>query len=138
MEIAEKERLLLIGKKGLICGLTLEILELVNDSRNSLEIKKKMTTILSELSAIAYYSDSKNYDLNAITDLAGNIFDLLRHYPAKVIEDVMPDYWKELIVRRIELFCNVANSIRFDFTKKGFKIVLPKIKNINLGIITNK
>jgi len=97
-----------------------------------------MTNILSELSAIASYSDFKNYDLNAITDLAGNIFDLLTDYPAKVIEDIIPNYWKELIVRRIEFFCNAVNSIRFDFTKKGFKIILPKIKNINLGFITNR
>jgi hypothetical protein len=136
MEITEKERLMLIRKKEGICELTLEILDMVNDPRNSLEIKKKMTTILSELNAIASYSDSKNYDLNAITDLAGNIFNLLTDYPAKVIEDIIPNYWKELISRRIEFFCNAANSISFNFTKKGFKIILPK--NLNLGVITNK
>lgn len=136
MEITEKERLMLVKKKELICGLTLKVLDLIDDPKNSLEIKKNLTTILSELSVIASYSDSKNYDLDAITNLAWNIFKLLSQYPAKVIEDIIPNYWKELIIPRIESFCNAVNSIRFDFTKKGFKIVLPK--NLNLGFITNK
>ena len=48
-----------------------------------------------------------------------------------------PVFWKNDIVFRIELFCNYANSIRFGFTKKDFKIHFPKI-NLNLGNITNK
>lgn len=38
----------------------------------------------------------------------------------------------------LEAYCNTVNSIRFDFTKKSFRIVLPKIKNLNVGSITNK
>lgn len=38
----------------------------------------------------------------------------------------------------IEKTCNFANSVRFGFTKKGLKIVLPKIKNLNLGYNVNE
>jgi hypothetical protein len=37
----------------------------------------------------------------------------------------------------IETACNSANSMKFDFTKKGLKIHFPKI-NLNIGPITNE
>jgi hypothetical protein len=49
MQISETERLLLRKDRESICGATLEILELVNDPKNSLAIKKKMSIILSLL-----------------------------------------------------------------------------------------
>jgi hypothetical protein len=119
MELTEKERLMLIKKKEIICGLTLEILDMASDSDNELEIKKKITAILSELNAIASYSDSKNYDLDQFTKGVNGIFNLMSREKWNGVWTLSP--------RAIEITCNYANSVRFDFTKKDFKITLPKI-----------
>lgn len=140
MEITEKERLMLVKKKEMICGLTLKILDMAHDPQNSLEIKKNVTTILSELNTIASYSDVKKKNLDVFTawaDLIFYRFYLASMYPADSTDD--QGGWCGYIVcgeGKLEEFCNAVNSIRFDFTKKGFKIVLPK--NLNLGFITNK
>ncbi|MGD0495480.1 MAG: hypothetical protein ABSB28_05505 [Candidatus Bathyarchaeia archaeon] len=125
MEITEKERLMLTKKKELICGLTLKVLDMAHDPECSLEIKKTVTTILSELNTIASYSNSKNHGLDRFEDGANIIF---KHFDLKeyVLAECM-----------CEVFCNAVNSVRFDFTKKGLKIRFPKI-NLNLGFITNK
>jgi len=126
MEIKEKERLMLVEKKDHICELTLEILDMAHDPESSLEIRKNVTTILSELSTIASYSDSKNRDFDELENAANLIFsqlDLDNFVIAKCMTEV---------------FCNAVNSIRFDFTRKGFKLVLPRIKNLNLGVNINR
>lgn len=91
-------------------------------------IKENLTTILSLLNTIASYSDSKNYDLNQFTVSVNALFDLMSRERQMKMWLISP--------RAIEKVCNFANSVRFDFTKKGFKLVLPK--NLNLGFITNK
>jgi hypothetical protein len=142
VEITEKERLMLVKKKEVICGLTLEILALENDPKNALLIKQKVTTILSLISTIASYSDSKNYNLDGFRILADAMFGILIQ-PFEELERLKkasPELWRD-VVYDIELFCNYANSVRFNFTKKGLKIVFPKItlpKNLNIGNITNK
>jgi hypothetical protein len=128
MEITEKERLMLVGKKELICGATLKILDMAHDPKNAVEIKKNLTTVLSELNTIASYSDSKNYDLNQFTNGVNALFDLMTR-------EIQMKMWL-LSPRGIEKTCNYANSVRFGFNKKGLKIAFPK--NLNLGIITNK
>ena len=58
----------------------LEILELVNDQKNSLEIKKKISIILSLLSGMLNYSDLKNNkksNLTPVTKFANLIFDIM-------------------------------------------------------------
>jgi hypothetical protein len=48
-----------------------------------------------------------------------------------------PTLWG-LIVTRLEQYCCYVNSIRFDFNRKGLKIILSKItlpKNLNIGNI---
>jgi len=123
MEITETERLMLVKKQEEICELTCKILELKNDSKNSTEIKKDMTRILSLLNQIASYTNSKNYNSDILTDLVDVIsMHLDREY---LVAGVY-----------LELFCNAVNTIRFDFTKKSLKITLPK--NINFGHITNR
>jgi hypothetical protein len=116
MELTEAERLLLVGKKEEIKHLTEELLDLgTNPEKNELEIKKKVTGILSLISTIASYSKSKNYDLDGITTMADMTYRMLgtkSHSIAKLM---------------LESFCNTVNSIRFDFTKKGLKINIPKI-----------
>lgn len=119
MELTEKERLMLVKKKEVICGTTLKILDMKHDPKNSLEIKKNFTTILNELSTIASYSNSKNYDLNQFTKGVNALFDLMSR-------EIQMKMWI-LSPKAIETTCNYANSVRFDFTRKDFKITLPKI-----------
>lgn len=118
MELTEKERLMLVGKKEEIRKLTTEILDIMDDPKKQSGVKKKITSILSLLSTIASYSDSKNYNLDAFTQMANVIFTfgLERH------EELRP-----LTVFEIETFCNYVNSIQFEFTRKDFKIRIPKI-----------
>ena len=117
MELTEKERLMLVEKKEEIRKLTMEILDMLNDPEKEIEskeIKKRITSILSLLSTIASYSKSKNYDLNRLTNAANIIC-------------VGLDLSKEVLIPAIEVFCNIVNSVRFDFTKSGIKIHIPKI-----------
>jgi hypothetical protein len=127
MELTETERLMLIKKKEEICGLTLQILDMAHDRERELEIKKNFTTILSLLNQIASYSDSKNYDLNEFTEYVDALFGLMSH--EKSSESWSPLRVKIWLVSPvvIEKLCNYANSVRFDFTKKGLKINFPKI-----------
>lgn len=138
MEITEKERLMLCKKKDTICGLTLKILDMAHDPQNSLEIKKKVTTILSLLNTIASYSNAKKKNLDVFTSWVDLIFS--RFYLASKCGDGDQDAWDRYVVcgeRRLEEFCNAVNSIRFDFTKKDLNITFPKI-NLNFGNIINE
>ena len=119
MELTEKERLMLVKKKEIICGLTLKILDIAHDPKNALVVKKNLTTILSEINAIASYSDSKNYDLNQFTKSVNALFDLMSREKEIRIWILSP--------KAIENVCNYANSMRFEFVKKKFKIHIPKI-----------
>jgi hypothetical protein len=83
MQISETERLLLRKDRESICGATLEILELVNDPKNSLAIKKKMSIILSLLSGMLNYLDLKNNkksDLTPLTKFSNLIFKIMSNY----------------------------------------------------------
>ena len=116
MELTETERLMLVGKKDEIRTLSEELLDLVTDSKtNEIEIKKKITGKLSLISTIASYSKSKNYKLDKITDMANMIYRMLSINSDLVAKPM------------VEVFCNVVNSIRFNFTKNSFKIIIPKI-----------
>ena len=116
MELTETERLMLVGKKDEIRTLSEELLDLVTDSKtNEIEIKKKITGTLSLISTIASYSKSKNYKLDKITDMANMIYRMLSINSDLVAKPM------------VEVFCNVVNSIRFNFTKNSFKIIIPKI-----------
>ena len=114
MEITEKERLLLV-KKEQIRKLTEEILETPSDKENEIVIKKKVTGILSLLSTIESYSNSKNYGVERMREMANFIFSRL-DVESYVVAECM-----------LEMFCNTVNSIRFNFTKKDLKINMPKI-----------
>jgi len=119
MELTEQERLMLVKKKEEICGLTLQILDMAHDPQNAVKIKKNMTTMLSLINTIASYSDSKNYNLDQFTEGVDALFDLMSLETGLKI-------WK-LSPSGIENICNWANSIRFEFVKKEFKIHIPKI-----------
>jgi hypothetical protein len=127
MQITETERLMLTKKKEEICGLTLQILDIAHDKQKELEIKKKFTTIISLLSQIASYSETK-HDLNGLTKAINLLF-------LKMDQEKLGPYWIASPIT-IEMACNFLNSVRFNFTKSGLKITLPK--NINFGHITNK
>lgn len=129
MELTEKERLMLVGKKEEIRRLTEEIIELVNNHKNSLEIKKKITAVQSLLSDIASYANSKNYRLDGFTEFANILFTMLQNVPEEVFSEtkrIDPNIWN-YVVLGVGKYCNYANSVRFNFTKRDVKIHLPKI-----------
>ena len=117
MELTEKERLMLVEKKEEILKLTKEILDSMNDPKQALEVKKKMTSILSLLSVIASYAESKNYNLDALEKFTTLIFLQM---------NILRDHWTALHPW-IEVFCNTVNNVRFNFTKREIKIRIPKI-----------
>jgi len=119
VEITEKERLMLVKKKEEICKLTNEIMEIEHSPEQITEIKKKMTAILSLISTIASYSNSKNIDLRRFSMATIILFTTMQlHKDAGTWNAVIP---------LIDTFCNIANSVQYSFTKKGIKIVIPKI-----------
>lgn len=119
MELTEKERLILMEKKEEIRKLTTEILDIASKLENALEVKKKFTSILSLLNTIASYSDSKNYDLDAYTSAINLLFTMMSY-------EKYSKWWVSSPLA-IEVACNYANAIRFNFTKKDVEIHLPKI-----------
>lgn len=108
-------------EKGRNQRITEELLDLAtNAEKNEVEIKKKITGVLSLVSTIASYSKSKNYDLDKITTMANMTYQMLgiENY---ALSDFM-----------LKGFCNAVNSIRFDFTKKDLKINNSKNRRFNL------
>jgi len=121
MELTEKIKLELIKKMDEISKLTREILQIENDPEQTVEIKKKMTTILSLIRTIASFSKSRNVDqrlwsLNVFTTSLFHIMDVCKR----------KNNWS-LAIFHIDLFCNIVNSMRFDLTGRHIKIEIPKI-----------
>jgi hypothetical protein len=117
MELTEKERLMLVSKKEEILKLTKEILDVLKDPEQALEVKKKMTSILSLVSTIASYAEAKNYNLDALMRFATMI---------SLEMDMLGKEWT-FFGAWIEVFCNTVNSIQFNFTKRDIIIRIPKI-----------
>jgi hypothetical protein len=135
MQITETERLMLVKNKELICGATIQILRLENDSQNSLVIKENIQTILQLVNTIASYSDAKNFNLDRLLEFALFIQNKMNMHILLGKERAKD--WS-YVVKDLETFCGIVNSIRFDFNhKEGIKITLPKM-NLNFGHITNQ
>ncbi|MGA2768800.1 MAG: hypothetical protein ABSF24_10880 [Candidatus Bathyarchaeia archaeon] len=117
MELTEKERLMLVSKKEEILKLTKEILDVLKDPAQAIEVKKRMTSILSLVSTIASYAESKNYNLDALMGITSVI---------SLQMDLLGKNWTSLGAW-IEVFCNAVNSIQFNFTKRDIIIRIPKI-----------
>ena len=116
MKLTEKERLMLVGKKEKILELTKEILDIMEDPEQALEVKKKMTSVLSLIGTIGSYAKSK-YDSRNLWTSTNMIFAQM---------NVLGDQWT-VMSPFIEMFCNTVNLIEFDFTKRDIKIKIPKI-----------
>jgi hypothetical protein len=115
MQLTEKERLLVVEKKEEIRKLSEEIIDLSTDFvKNEKELKKRTTAILSLLSTIASFT-SKKIEMRPFIALVTQIF-----YSAE--KGLTP-----VASIEIELFCNVINSMIFDFTKRDFKVNISKI-----------
>jgi hypothetical protein len=117
MELAEKERLMLVSKKEEILKLTKEILDPLKDPEQAIEVKKRMTSILSLVSTIASYAESKNYNLDALMRFTTMI---------SLQMDMLGKEWASFGAW-IQVFCNTVNSIQFNFTKRDIIIRIPKI-----------
>jgi hypothetical protein len=117
MELSEKERLILNSKKDEILNLTKQIFDALKDPGQAMEIKKRITSILSLLSTIASYAECKNYNLDALRDFTNVLF---------VQMDLLKDDWT-VLSPWIELFCVTVNNAQFNFAKRDIKINIPKI-----------
>ena len=120
MELTEEIRLKLIDKMDEISKLTREILQIEDDPEQITEIKKRMTTILSLIRTIASFSKSRNIDqylwsLNVFTTY---LFHRMDDYNKE------KDLWPS-VIHKIDIFCNVVNSIRFDLTGRHVKVEIP-------------
>ena len=126
MELTENERLMLVEKKEDILKLTKEILKILKerDPEQALEVKKKMTSILSLISTIGSYAKSK-YDSRNLWASTNMIFLQM---------NALGDRWTS-IASWIEVFCNTVNLIEFNFTKRDIKIKIPKI---DMSIFRNR
>jgi hypothetical protein len=123
MELSEKERQMLVEKKAEIRKLTDDIVELSEDlKKNRIEIKKRISGILSSISVIASFTSSKKIDMIAFAQFSEILFWHLDKYSLKYPYPITTD---------LDIFCNIANSIRFDFTTRGLKV---KINKIDLSI----
>lgn len=97
--------------------MTEDIIELTVDlKKNGVEIKKKVTGILSLFSVIASYTNSKNQYTLPLIAVSQHIFYLI---------DL--GIYQETATTELEIFCNTVNSITFNFTKKDLKINIQKI-----------
>ena len=117
MELTECERLMLVEIKKEILELTLEIFDIVKDKEKKIDVKKKLTTILSKISIISSYAKPKNVKLKPIFDIATILFIQI---------DGMGELWTSYSPL-IEMFCNIVNHIQYDFTKRDITIKIPKI-----------
>jgi hypothetical protein len=140
VEITEKERFMLLEYKKQICDATMELIELSHElEKNELEIKKKISYVLSSLSKIASYSKIKNCNVDGFKEIANEIFEDFIH-PSREFEllrEIDSSFWEKEINLKLELFCYYANFIRFDFAnKKAIEITFPK--NLNLGYANNR
>ena len=109
MQTTESERLLLIEKKGEICRLSLEILDIIHQEKTSgddiVDVKKRMIQILSLLHTLAAYG-SPGRDLNEVVKLAIRFFQL----QGRERDDFLSG------VPVAELFCITVNAIEFSFS----------------------
>ena len=115
MKLTEKERLMLVQRKDEILKLTIEILDIKNDPKQALEIKKKMTSVLSQIGVLESYSKSKNINTGPLRNFTNTLFMNM---------GMSKDMWM-ILSTDLEIWCNIVNSIQFDFTKRDIKI--PKI-----------
>ena len=171
MELTEKEREMLEKERDEIRKLTKEIVELENDPKNSVRLKQNVLGIQSSISRMASYSNPEQYKLDACAKIASAVLSLLSGHPSEDVQKEMekaiidpPDellkrfkikreqwfiphqnvaypLWWGFAVNGLNVYCNYVNSVRFDFTKRGLKIVFPKVvlpKNLNIGNIINK
>ncbi|MEN6444032.1 MAG: hypothetical protein WC391_03420 [Methanoregula sp.] len=107
MELSENERLMLVKKKEEICKITSE---LKTGKLNNSQKIAKINEVISLLSTIESYA-KPDRDLSAFSRLAIQISHFLEiGFDADVT---------------IDIFCTAANSVKFDFTKRGLIISIP-------------
>ena len=171
MEITEKEREMLEKEREEIKKLTMEIIEMLNDPKNRIKIKQKVIGIQFSVNRMASYSNPKQNELDTCAEISRILLNQLDSNPSVEVQEGMnrliydppeeilkragikrdkyspprqnvayPAWWG-LVVTNLNSYCSYVNSIRFDFTKKGLRIVFPKVvlpKTFNLGIFFNK
>lgn len=140
MELTEKERLMLTEKLDEIHRIATEIIDILKRSSiDTSAVKKKILAIQSRLSVLGSYSKPKNANLEPLNFIIiPALFRIMDSYDALMeadvdqdpLRDFLPairDNIRQMLRSDVERFCIAANSIHFDFTKKGIKIRIPRI-----------
>ena len=122
MELSKEERLMLVKKKEEILMYSNEIIDLAHDSKNVLEIQKKINSIVSLISTISSYASAKNVNLHRLFDITEGLQKLLTLHTGRYAFN-----WDAMDQLFLSMFCNAVNAIEFNFTKKGLQFSIPKI-----------
>lgn len=124
MKLSEKERLMLVEKKDEIRKLTNEISDNVHTKPDAVFIKNKINSILSLLSIISSYSDSKSHNLDEFVR-----YTMMLNIS---VQDYNSSHRWHTVATRLDLWCNMVNSIRFNLTDKKAFI---NIRNFDLNVL---
>lgn len=114
MELSENERMLLFKEKKEISKITSEIFDIYQDSNKKHEVLEKIIQIQNCLSIIASYAPQNRL----LQELTLDVIDIDNMYASEG-----QDLFTQFYIRK---YCVFANSITFEFAKKGVKIILPK------------
>ena len=116
--LSEKQILQLKRDLDKIYKLKNEILKLADESGNAVVLKSKIAEVLLLLGSIANYANPRNEELGSFMREANLRF---------VGMDIESSPWP-VIEHEIELLCKYINSIAFDFTRKGVRILTKNTK----------
>ena len=117
LELTETERLMLVGKKEELRKLTEEIIQLTEEiETNKIAIKMKIQGILSLISTLSSYTNSKP-NMQPFVQMS--------IYISHLLESKTP--FQGTIRTFLNIFCSSANAMTFSFNKNGLTIVVPKI-----------
>jgi hypothetical protein len=116
IKLGEKQILQLKRNLDKIYKLKNEILKLADESGNAPVMKKKIAETLLLLESLASHASPTNEEFNSFIRDAN-----LRFVGMEI--DNLP--WA-VVAHEVELFCKYINSIAFQFTDKGVKILTRK------------
>lgn len=119
MKLTEQERLALVKRKDEILRLSNEITDNVHSEPNALFIKKNINAILASISTIASFAESKSHKLREFINLTIQL-NLL-------IQESNKDRRWITAKHSLDVWCNMVNSIQFNFTERKALINLPSL-----------
>ncbi len=109
---------MLVKKKEKINQLTSEIITNLNTSPDKTLIINKMNEVISIISTISSYSESKSHNSSALYDLTEYLIGTIESLKNEQVS------WRRVW---INFWCTTVNSVEFKFTEKKAWIKVPPI-----------